>query len=194
MFNDYLRWCYLILFLIASIIRFAYVKDHRKNKVKEDQKTIFDLSLSALPGIGMIVLPIAYIFFDWPNFANYTLPNLFGFVGIIISVFGIWLLWRSHADLGKNWSPSLEIRKGHTLVVNGVYKYIRHPMYAAHWLWAMGQIFLLQNYIVGCSTLILFFPLYLLRVPKEEKMMLVTFGKEYKKYMQRTGKILPKVP
>ena len=31
-----------------------------------------------------------------------------------------------------------------------------------------------------------------LRIPKEEQMMLDEFGDEYKAYMQRTGKLLPK--
>jgi protein-S-isoprenylcysteine O-methyltransferase Ste14 len=31
------------------------------------------------------------------------------------------------------------------------------------------------------------------RIPKEEKMMIETFGNEYKAYMQRTGKFLPRL-
>jgi protein-S-isoprenylcysteine O-methyltransferase Ste14 len=38
----------------------------------------------------------------------------------------VWLFWRSHADLGRNWSPSLELREGHELVTEGVYRYVRH--------------------------------------------------------------------
>jgi protein-S-isoprenylcysteine O-methyltransferase Ste14 len=32
----------------------------------------------------------------------------------------------------------------------------------------------------------------ILRVPKEEKMMIEQFGDEYKKYMQITGRFFPK--
>jgi protein-S-isoprenylcysteine O-methyltransferase Ste14 len=31
-----------------------------------------------------------------------------------------------------------------------------------------------------------------LRIPKEEQMLIETFGEEYKKYMQRTGGLFPK--
>jgi protein-S-isoprenylcysteine O-methyltransferase Ste14 len=106
---------------------------------------------------------------------------------------GIWLLWRSHVDLGRHWSPTLEVRDGHTLVTGGVFSRIRHPMYAAHWVWALGQILLLQNWIVGPSMLALFLPMYFYRVGREERMMLDHFGDEYRGYMKRTGRIVPRL-
>jgi protein-S-isoprenylcysteine O-methyltransferase Ste14 len=46
-------------------------------------------------------------------------------------VIGLWLFYRSHADLGTNWSITLEIREQHRLITQGVYRRIRHPMYSA---------------------------------------------------------------
>ena len=48
-------------------------------------------------------------------------------------------LVHAHADLGLNWSITLEMRKGHELIVHGVYRRIRHPMYAAIFLFAVAQ-------------------------------------------------------
>ena len=70
---------------------------------------------------------------------------------------------------GENWSPDLEIREQHTLVTEGVYRHIRHPMYAAHWLWGLGQALLLQNWIAGPSTLVALLPMYLVRVPRRSR-------------------------
>ena len=53
---------------------------------------------------------------------------------------------RSHKDLGRNWSISLEIREEHKLVTRGVYSLIRHPMYTAFLLMAVGQAFLISNW------------------------------------------------
>lgn len=50
----------------------------------------------------------------------------------------LWLLWRSHADLGRSWMGTLAIKEKHALVTQGVYRHIRHPMYAAHWLWGIA--------------------------------------------------------
>ena len=65
-------------------------------------------------------------------------------------------------------------------------------MYAAHWWWAIAQILLLQNWIAGLSLLVSFLPLYLVRVPREERMMLEQFGQEYRIYMSRTGRLFPR--
>ncbi len=50
-------------------------------------------------------------------------------VGLIF-IFTLWLMWRAYADLGRNWSPKIEIGEGQKLVTDGVYRYIRHPIYA----------------------------------------------------------------
>jgi protein-S-isoprenylcysteine O-methyltransferase Ste14 len=67
-------------------------------------------------------------------------------------------------------------------------------MYASEWLWALAQALLLQNWVAGWATLALFAPLYALRVPREERMMLDRFGEEYRAYMDRTGRIVPRLP
>jgi protein-S-isoprenylcysteine O-methyltransferase Ste14 len=105
----------------------------------------------------------------------------------------MYLFWKSHHDLGQNWSPTLEVRAEHTLITNGIYQSIRHPMYSSIWLWSLAQALLLPNYIAGFSGLISFGALYFLRVGNEEKMMLDQFGDEYQGYMQRTGRVLPKL-
>lgn len=105
----------------------------------------------------------------------------------------LWMFWRSHADLGRNWSPSLQLRADHQLVTAGLYRSIRHPMYASQWLWSAAQPLLLQNWIVGWSGLLLFLPLYLSRVPHEEQMMPKRFGEAYRAYMSRTGRVVPRL-
>ena len=63
------------------------------------------------------------------------------------------LFWRSHANLGRNWSPSLQLREGHALVTRNtyrhIYRHIRHPIYESQWLWNIAQALLLRNWITG---------------------------------------------
>jgi len=129
----------------------------------------------------------------WPNFADYELPAWTGWAGAVIFAVVLWLLWRSHADLGRNWSPTVEITQGQTLVTQGVYRTIRHPIYTAVWLWGIAQALLLHNWIVGLAGLVSFLPVYLVRVPREEQMMLDHFGEEYRSYMGRTGRVIPRL-
>jgi protein-S-isoprenylcysteine O-methyltransferase Ste14 len=66
-------------------------------------------------------------------------------------------------------------------------------MYAAHWLWGIAQALLIPNWIAGLSSLVIFIFLYLLRVPREERVMIEHFGDEYREYMKQTGRVLPRL-
>jgi len=65
-------------------------------------------------------------------------------------------------------------------------------MYSAHWLWGIAQALLIHNWIAGLASLVILLPLYLLRVKREEQMMLEQFGEEYRSYISRTGKVIPR--
>jgi protein-S-isoprenylcysteine O-methyltransferase Ste14 len=66
-------------------------------------------------------------------------------------------------------------------------------MYASMWLWGTAQALLLQNWIAGWAGLVLFVPMYVLRVPREERMMLEQFGEAYREYRNRTGRVVPRL-
>jgi protein-S-isoprenylcysteine O-methyltransferase Ste14 len=66
-------------------------------------------------------------------------------------------------------------------------------MYTSVWLWAIAQFLLLNNWLAGSAAIVSFGTMYLLRVGNEEKMMLDQFGEAYYNYMQKTGRLLPKL-
>jgi len=132
------------------------------------------------------------VFSSLLDFANYNIPTWISWIGTVLFGFAIILLGKSHKDLGRNWSVSFSIKKGQKVVKNGIYKHIRHPLYAAHFIWAIAQILMLNNWIAGYSFLIVFLPHYLYRVRIEEKMMIVEFGEEYINYMRITGRLFPR--
>jgi protein-S-isoprenylcysteine O-methyltransferase Ste14 len=66
-------------------------------------------------------------------------------------------------------------------------------MYAFGWLLGIAQALLLWNWVVALAGLASFALLYFLRVPREEQMMLEQFGEEYRAYMNRTGRVIPRL-
>lgn len=182
---------YFIGFITLLFVRLYYRWRNRDVKFVESYVSTLEKFLFFLDAVGVVLIPLIYIFTPWLDFADYQLPSWVCWTGTFILALAIFLLWRSHADLGRNWSQSLELRKGHQLIDHGVYKYIRHPMYAAIWLYGLAQALLLHNFIAGWSTLITFGLLYFLRVPREEQMMLEKFGNDYRAYMRKTGRIIP---
>jgi len=149
--------------------------------------------LLRLAAVGMLGLPLIEVLTGWLDFADYHLPDWVGLIGAAVFALALWLLWRSHADLGRQWSVRLEIKEGHALITEGVYRHIRHPMYAATFLWAIAQLLLLHNWIAGPAFLATFALLYLRRVPREEQMLVDHFGEGYRAYAGRTGRIIPRL-
>ncbi|NUM44176.1 MAG: isoprenylcysteine carboxylmethyltransferase family protein [Anaerolineales bacterium] len=193
----FFKTLFFIGLLIEETIRTPHRKRQRKEwrekRMTETRTSTLDFTLDLVAFSGMEIIPILYVFTSWFNFADYTLPAWVSWLGAVILVGAVWLLWRAHADLGHNWTPTLQIVQEHKLVTHGIYKYLRHPIYAAVWLTGVAQVMMLGNWIAGPACLALFLPVFLVRVPREEKMMLDQFGAEYRAYMQRVGGVIPKV-
>jgi protein-S-isoprenylcysteine O-methyltransferase Ste14 len=184
---------YFAAIIVEIIIRIPLNRKRKQQKMSEQRVTGQEKALLGLLSLGMFFIPIIYGATDWLDFANYTLPVWAGWLGVLLIASALFVFWRAHADLGLNWSPSLEIREKHELITRGIYGFIRHPMYASQWLWVIAQPLLLQNWIAGFMNLLVFIPFYFLRVKAEEKMMLDSFGNEYREYMNRTGGVLPRL-
>lgn len=186
-----------IAYWIGLVVQFA-IRAPFNRTWKSGAKTVQRISVTetillGLLMIGNLVLPSIYSFTNWLDFANYNLPLWMGWLGVALMACALFIFWRSHTDLKSNWSPSLEIRADHTLITNGIYRSIRHPMYASQWVWVFAQILLLQNWIAGPIGLLVFTLFYFLRVSAEEKMMLETFGDQYREYMIKTGSVIPQL-
>ena len=184
---------YFAALVIEMIIRAPLNRKRRQEKMSERRVTNQELFILILLFLGGVVTPLIYALTNWLDFANYTLPPWASWLGVLILAAGVFIFWRAHADLGLNWSPSLEIREKHELITRGIYGLIRHPMYASQWLVAIATPLLLHNWIAGFLNLLAFIPFYFLRVKAEEQMMLDSFGTEYQEYMNRTGGVLPKI-
>ena len=192
---------YLVFFIVGSIVRAIGVAKGKKwwrmkSEVVENRGTGTEKFFLILTFLGMQVLPFIYILSSLLNFADYHLSVGFSWIlggsGCVIFAVAIWVLWRSHVDLGRNFAPDLKLREEHKLVTDGIFRTIRHPMYAAHWLWALAQAMLLQNWIAGLGMLVAFWLLYSSRIKREEYMMCDRFEDEYRDYMGRTGRIFPR--
>ncbi|HEY3388326.1 MAG TPA: protein-S-isoprenylcysteine O-methyltransferase, partial [Prolixibacteraceae bacterium] len=187
----YLEIIFLCGFVLQVILRSYYVQYYVEEKHKRyfnKKERLFLLFIF----VGFQLLPILYVFTTWFSFFDYNLPKWFGFPATMLFGFGIWLFFRAHADLGKYWSPGLEIKEDHQLIVTGVFKWVRHPMYAAFVAIAVSQVFMLQNWIVGPAFLVLAIPFYLHRVQREERQLIRHFGDDYRAYMADTNALFPK--
>lgn len=135
--------------------------------------------------------PFVWLLTPWLAFAEYpSHPLIFG-LGIEFLVVGLWLFHRSHRDLGTNWSATLEVREDHRLVTEGVYRKVRHPMYASLLYFSIGQALVLPNLVAGPAYLVAMLAMIAFRLDREERLMIETFGVEYEAYRGRTKRLVP---
>lgn len=89
-------------------------------------------------------------------------------------------------------SSRLKVVEDQELVTDGVYRYIRHPLYLGEVLRNHGSALALSSAygfaVMSLATLFLHF-----RMDIEEGMLLKEFGEEYRQYMEETYRLVPYV-
>ena len=142
--------------------------------------------------IGIWALPIVYVFTDWLKPLDYSLPAWSIWLGACVFLVSQVIRWKAQHDLGAQWSFTLETAEGHRLVTGGIYACLRHPIYTSLILWAAAQPLLLRNLVAGWGGAVAVALVWLIRVPREEQLMLEKFGEGYKQYMERAGRLIPR--
>ena len=186
------------IFLVGLVsylaVRAIYQRRAAGGQAAVQRSSGVDRLLVLLVVTGQIIVPLLYVFSPLLNAASYdTWLGLTG-LGALTWIAAMWVFWRSHADLGKNWSVSLVVHNDHVLVTRGVYSTVRHPMYSSFVLFGVAQALLLPNWFAGLVALLAVGLMCAVRIPHEEAMMSEHFGQAYRQYMQRTGRLIPRLP
>jgi protein-S-isoprenylcysteine O-methyltransferase Ste14 len=173
------------------IIRRPFERKARKMRVKTSLMDRQEWILLACMTIGLFVIPVINALTGFPKSLDRPFDAVIAWVGLVPLVSALWLFRRSHLDLGRNWSVTLKVREHHVLVKAGVYRLVRHPMYSSFFLLGFAQLLLLSNWLAGLSGLAGVGLLFACRVMREERMMLDSFGDEYRTYMAGTKRLIP---
>ena len=146
----------------------------------------------AIRSIYLIAFLVLYtVNLPWLRMLSVPFPNWLRWMGVVLGALSLALYAWSRISLGREWSSYLKLREKHHLVTTGPYHWIRHPIYLAMMAFLTGITLITANYFLIIILLVSIVDLSL-RIPKEEQMMIEEFGDEYKTYMQRTGRLLPK--
>jgi protein-S-isoprenylcysteine O-methyltransferase Ste14 len=146
--------------------------------------------LSVLIGIGSVLYIAAPQLMGWSMLA---LPGWMRLAGVPLGLAVIAGMAWVHLSLSKNFSGKLEIRDNHTLVTSGPYRWVRHPMYTAVITLFLAVFLLTANWFIGLGGLLAVGSVIVARTPKEEAMLVETFGDAYREYMRQTPRYIPRV-
>lgn len=128
----------------------------------------------------------------WMSWSQFELPAGVRWAGAVLGGLAVLLAYWVFSNLGTNVSPSVETRKQHQLVTSGPYRWVRHPLYTMGMLSYLSFAILAANWYIALLAVVTFIIL-MIRLPKEEAGLIERFGDQYRDYMKRTGRFLPKL-
>ncbi|MFT3895810.1 MAG: isoprenylcysteine carboxylmethyltransferase family protein [Anaerolineales bacterium] len=189
--------------LLAAVILFSGVGISIYHRRKADKESGERLSRSAdgtammtvikIFGLILWLSPLVYLINpNWMAWSKIGLPDWIRWIGVgigVLCVFGIYWLFSS---IGTGITPVSATRKEHRLSTSGPYRWIRHPLYTVGSSFYISFGLMADNWFIIMMGVLAFIAMAI-RTPKEEANLIEKFGDEYRDYMKRTGRFLPKV-
>lgn len=113
------------------------------------------------------------------------------YVGLCFFLLGLFLRIIGEQILGKNFSVFVDVQEEHQLITTGMYRWVRHPIYSAGILKALGIIFITQSILTTVVLACILFPALLYRIHVEEDALIAIFGDQYLDYKKRVKALVP---
>lgn len=183
------------LLIAFALHRGYYVRNHSQPEEatrKQREEGLASKTAGLLGMIGFLSILLYAVRPGWLAFADLGLPVWLRWAGVGLAVLGFALLQWAQVTLGKSWSDTPRMMEGQHLVTEGPYRFIRHPIYAAFLLILGSLLLITSNWLIGLCWIGMTILEAFSRIRFEESLMLEFFGDDYRHYMKRTGRLLPR--
>ena len=180
---------FLFLFVLVGTYRRKAQAGRKIDYSAEGLPLLIALRLGGLFLWGFCLLyiiyprPLAWSFIDVPSWLRWAgAAAVFLFIPFVAA---------SQRALGRNVSPTVITHEEHELVTTGPYRWVRNPLYtAAGFIFTGLGLVAASWFLIAAAALAVV--LVRLRLPKEEAQLEDRFGQEYRDYVSRTGRFLPR--
>lgn len=150
------------------------------------------MTVIKLAGLILWLSPLVYLIHpQWMAWSKIGLSGGIRWFGIVVGIMCVAGIYWLFSSIGSGITPTSATREQHTLVVSGPYRWVRHPLYTIGSSLFLAFAVMADNWFIAILG-ILTFILMAIRTPKEEANLIEKFGDEYRAYMKRTGRFLPK--
>lgn len=167
---------------------------HPTEAVLEQPKTGRATQIANLLALPALAATVIYIVKPaWLSWSALPLPLWLRWLGVAVALAGFGLLQWSQQSLGRNWSDAPVLLEDQELVTSGPYRWIRNPIYSAFLLILGSPLLISANWLVGGLWIAMTSLDIASRIRMEEAMMLEQFGRQYRAYMGRTGRLVPRL-
>ncbi len=186
---------FVAVFLAFTAIRAYYHKKAGQSRGPAEYKEgRLYTALRLIVGIPFMLSLLVYLIRPgWFTWAVLPLPVWAQWAGLILGITSLPLIVWVQLALGSNFSTTLHVRREHTLVIQGPYRWVRHPMYTVLFVHLTALLLLSANWFIGGVPLLAFALIVAGRLKYEEQVMTEKFGPAYQDYMHRTGRFLPRL-
>lgn len=185
----------LILFTAIGISSYFRRKADRDSgeRVSRSVDGRVMMTLIKIAGLVLWLSPLVYLINPhWMVWSKIGLPEWVRWLGVGIGILCIMGIYWLFSSIGSGITPTSATRQQHALVTNGPYRWVRHPLYTVGSSLFIAFGMMADNWFIA-GLGILTFILMAVRTPKEEANLIEKFGDEYREYMKRTGRFLPKL-
>ena len=177
----------------AFILVWAAMARSAKRSVREERRAD-RLAYSVPTALGMILIATSspQVWGRENLLTMLVLPRElpFAIASSVAAVAGLALAIWARVTLGRDWSVNVTLKEGHELVTSGPYASIRHPIYTAVILLAIGLFLLVES--LGAAIGVAVFALGCwIKLRQEEALMTGQFPDSYPAYMARTRRLIP---
>lgn len=189
--------------ILAAIILFTGVGISTYFRRKADRDSGEKLSRSAdgtpmmmvirIGGLILWLSPLVYLINPaWMAWSKLGLPEWVRWLGVGIGIFCVFGIYWLFSSIGSGITPVSATRKEHKLSTNGIYRWVRHPLYTIGSSFIVSFGMMADNWFIILMGVLAFIGMAV-RTPKEEANLIEKFGDEYREYMKRTGRFLPRI-
>ena len=151
---------------------------------------------TVIPFTGLTLLGFIAAILDFVYLQNFIF-QIFAVPGLILLIVGGLFRMKARLQLKKKagfeslvGTSRLKVLKKHHLVKDGLYRYVRHPLYLGEILRNLGVVLIFSS-VYGTLIVLLGSFFLLFRIEIEEKMLIVVFGEEYEEYKRKTKRLIP---
>lgn len=159
------------------------------NYVKEGQKLplygvgpYIVYGMAAVTAVGIVLF--SYVFRIGTLSAPWT--YIFRITGGFLFVFGVivWFIGAMRSDMDENIAEN-------KLKTDGIYAWVRNPMYSGWWFMITGISLMWVNVWILITPFINWLIMTIVLKRTEEKWLLDLYGDEYVKYLRRVNRCIP---
>lgn len=119
-------------------------------------------------------------------------PDLTMVIGVLCLIGALWLLVVAARTLSSALTPNPVPLAGQTLRTSGVYRWVRHPIYSAVLLGALGYTIAVGSWWqVGITAALAGF--FVLKAKWEDSLLAEQYGDQWRDWRATTGALVPRL-